>query len=621
MVLLTESTSLPTSEQSPFLQKRCNCLKRQLSKKPWQFVGSLLFILVSLFPIQVRSQELVYIDYIESFKTAPDTNAVSLPIVKKENRLKSNSCITFRIEHEQVPDSVVKCLEVAADIWRSCLNINSNKSIRLQLKWEDLPYDEDVIIKVTYVKNNDNNFIPTSLYYCLMSDLPNEGYPDATITINKNVSWDCGYSIENGYSTRSLNYAMLRSIAVALGFGSSISLTKLNTGSIVKFQFSQGHSLFENLLVSENGIWLKSLRNKGREQNDSIINYCTGVYGNVYIDGDFNNATEREKYKMYTPSNYENSKSLIYLDNKNSLMHYSLDKQTKYLQIDTVTINVLNKLGWSLVDSNVNNISIVGSGIPESGVTSAYISHLFYIEGDGKDEISDARWSFYLPTIDGNQSLQKTAEGTQSFTIDKVSSPENFAINVNGDIYGKIIFTGVLNGTPINLQYNITLELKPSISNVIFDIKNNEIENSYDVICKVDYKGSDFLYVTLEEEYGSSLRSQFVREPYLAHFVCGNVASPYYAWIDIKAENKYGSEVYTIELPPYNSMRRMQNLISSKVHILTDNDYSEIKVYKSSGLLIKTIKDTTETGSLQSGIYILEYFKGCSKVKTTKLIK
>ena len=68
-------------------------------------------------------------------------------------------------------------------------------------------------------------------------------------------------------------------------------------------------------------------------------------------------------------------------------------------------------------------------------------------------------------------------------------------------------------------------------------------------------------------------------------------------------------------------MRRMQNLISSKVHILTDNDYSEIKVYKSSGLLIKTIKDTTETGSLQSGIYILEYFKGCSKVKTTKLIK
>ncbi len=64
MVLLTESTSLQTSEQSSLLQIHCNCLKRQLSKRPWQFVGSLLFILVSLFPIQVRSQELVYIDYI-----------------------------------------------------------------------------------------------------------------------------------------------------------------------------------------------------------------------------------------------------------------------------------------------------------------------------------------------------------------------------------------------------------------------------------------------------------------------------------------------------------------------------------------------------------------------------
>lgn len=71
----------------------------------------------------------------------------------------------------------------------------------------------------------------------------------------------------------------------ALGFGSSLSLTPLSTGSIIKFPFTQGHSLFDKLLVSDNGIWLKDLNNKGRIQNPEIVEFCTGVKGEVYIDG------------------------------------------------------------------------------------------------------------------------------------------------------------------------------------------------------------------------------------------------------------------------------------------------------------------------------------------------
>ena len=89
---------------------------------------------------------------------------------------------------------------------------------------------------------------------------------------------------------------------------------------------AQGHSLFDKLLVSDNGIWLKDLNNKGRIQNPEIVEFCTGVKGEVYIDGLYNNSTEKKNYKMYTPSNYENTKSLVYLDNEQSLMHYSLDK-------------------------------------------------------------------------------------------------------------------------------------------------------------------------------------------------------------------------------------------------------------------------------------------------------
>ncbi len=583
-------------------------------------VGFILFIIVSLYSQIASSQETVYVDYVESFNVTHDTSAVSLPILNKRNRLKSNSCISFKIEHENnVPDSVVKCLEAATDIWRSSLNINSNYGIKLRLVWEDLPNDEDVKTKVLYFKDIDNNYVPASLYYSLRPDLQHDDSYDAIITINKNINWDCGYSIEKNYGIRNLNYAMLRSIAVALGFGSSLSLAKLSSGTIVKFPFSQGHSLFDNLLVSENGIWLKNLNNTGRNQNPEIINFCTGINGSVHIDGNYINAEEKEKYKMYTPSNFENTKSLVYLDNTKSLMHYSLDKASKKLQIDSVTANVLNKLGWNVIISNQNNIKIIGSDIPESGITSAYTSHLFYLDGEGKDKISNAKWSFYLPAIDGNELLQKSEEGTLSFNIDKISNPDNYEINVNGDIYGKIIFTGLLNGNLINLQYNVTLELKPSISNVTFVKQDNGNENSYDIVCKVDYKGSDYLYVTLEEEYGSSLRSQFVREPYLAHFVCSNITSPYYAWVDIKVENQYGNDVYTIELPPY--LKNQQNSVSNKISSLSDDDFTRIRVYKSNGCYVKTIKEDAEIYELPSGMYILEYFRGNSKIKTSKLLK
>lgn len=149
--------------------------------------------------------------------------------------------------------------------------------------------------------------------------------------------------------------------------------------------------------------------------------------------------------------------------------------------------------------------------------------------------------------------------------------------------------------------------------------RNNVNGNSYDVVCKVDYKGSDYLYVTLEEEYGSSLRSQFVREPYLAHFVCSNINSPYYAWIDIKVENTYGSDIYTIELPPDYYMR--SPLIPNNIQSSSNSDFTEIKVYNSGGCYIKTIKRDSELKNFPPGLYVLKYYKEKSMVKTSKFLK
>ena len=130
----------------------------------------------------------------------------------------------------------------------------------------------------------------------------------------------------------------------------------------------------------------------------------------------------------------------------------------------------------------------------------------------------------------------------------------------------------------------------------------------------MDYKGAECLYVSLEEEYSSLLRSQFVREPYLAHFICSNISSNYYAWIDIRAENKYGSDIYTIELPPLSNSakRKLSNrIIPQKA---TEN-ITSIKVYNSNGFYLK------ETISMSSGIYILNFYNGDTLVKSSKLLK
>lgn len=579
-------------------------------------VGFLFFLWAFFYPMEVASQETIAIEHIESFSETSEPNGMSLPIAKKEDRLKSGSRLTFQILYdENVPDTVVKCLQVAADIWRSCLNINANHAITLQLAWEDLPNNEDIKNNVQYVIGKNYNLIPSSLYYSVKSNEKNNRPFDAKITINKNLNWDCGYNVENKAGVRNLSYAMLRSIAVALGFGSTLTLAKYNSEPVVKFQHSQGHSLFENMLVSEQGIWLKDQSNTGKKQNPKILDFCTGVYGDVYISG----MHTPSQYKMYTPASYEDNKSLMYLDNKQSLMHYSLDKQTKKLQIDTLTTNVLNKMGWDIAVPN-SDFQIIGEGIAESGVTSAYTAHSFHVEGNGKENIKDARWYFYLPSVSGSDSLQKSAEGTLAFNINAISDPDNFVNNVSGDIYGQILFSGTINGIKINLQYNVTLELKPSISSVSVVKRKNDNNDSYDAICKVDYKGADYLYVSLEE-YGSSLRSQFVREPYLAHFVCSNITSPYYAWIDIKVENKYGSEVYTVELPPYYSENNKSKRKSTAANRLSDKDYTRIKIWDIKGHCVKTVKERKDIGLLESGIYILEYYQGNAVIKTSKLSK
>lgn len=319
------------------------------------------------------------------------------------------------------------------------------------------------------------------------------------------------------------------------------------------------------------------------------------------------------RHKMYTPPTYEIGKSMSYLDKNVSLMDYRITNFAKKMQVDSATESILNKIRWN-VEPASNGLSIIGKDIPDSGITSAYTPHSFQIEGDDVEKITNAQWFFYLPKADGTEVLEKSELGNLDFSIEEINNPDNYEINVNGDIYGKILFSCTLKGEVINLQYNVTLELKPSITHVNSVKQTKEGTDSYDLICEVDYRGAEYLYVTIEEEYGPTQRGQFVREPYLAHFVCKDISSLYYAWVDIVAENSYGSETYTIKLAPASE--------TAGIHRLnTVEDYSSIKVFDISGKYVKSFQSIKDIASISSGIYVLQFLKGDKVIRTSKIIK
>ena len=270
----------------------------------------------------------------------------------------------------------------------------------------------------------------------------------------------------------------------------------------------------------------------------------------------------------------------------------------------------------NVLSQGIANLIITGNDIPESGFASAYISHSFRIDGEGRDNITDGKWAFVLPSSNGEETVVKSAEDGLFFDIDSLSNPDDFTISKDGIICGKIRFLGILNGKVVDLQYNVTFELRPTISNVSYTTQKIDGLDSYNAFCKVDYKGADYVYVGVEEEYGSGKMTQFLKKPYSGRFVCRDITSPYYAWIDIEAVNKYGRTVYTIELPPFDDQ---QTAIDNSVG--DDNVYSEIKVYTADGISLKSISDVSAIQSLLPGMYVFKCYRGDKVVRVSKFVK
>ena len=542
--------------------------------------------------------------YCEKFSYGLDDEIMVSPILNKSKRLNKNAGI-IEITTDNLPDSMITCIRAAADIWQSVLC--NPKPIILHFS-STLSTQVDVEISVGYFQKDGNAF-PASYFYNFISERSEfDDIPDALITIHLGAGWSCDNATEAVYGEKNLTFAMLRSIGITLGFGSSVTSLIRRGEQIIHFGTNYGYSPCDYLIFSSSGKKLVDIPNIGVSSSPELNKFVTDNSG-IYVlkmDAD---------HLLYTPPCYCPYKSMIYLDNPGSLMYYDLLHGSKILSVDDVTIEIINAIGWN-VPKNTIELNIVGVGIEDNGLASAYTSHSFTIDNPSRADLVDCEWLYTLPLKDGTRKEIKRSFGEMTFEIPAIDDENKYDININGDIYGFIEFNAKCNGENVYASYKVSLELKPRILNVQF-VSRNYSDNQlfYDLYYNVEYCGSDYIEIEVESEYNPLLRVNRFSEPFLAHAVSRSIPVDYDSWIYIKAKNKYGSATKTISLPAGWSM---ENEI---LKIEEAEKSRRINVYDAFGFYVMTIEAENELSRLQNGMYILNYIEDNQIVGISKYLK
>lgn len=579
----------------------------------------IIIILCNYF--NIFAQDYVEITYSDTFEAAKSKWS-NLPMLHKSLRTNTGSPSIIISSDLELDDQTNKVVEYVMSVWEAHIVNGVNLYINIEMSNDIV---EDIQTVVRY-QENDGIIYPVALRAYLDKQSERDTtYPDGIIRINSKTSWD--YALGDNISSNGKNLALgiMRSMARIMGFGSNISI---NENGEYFFLDKRFHSIFNTLVSNSSGKFLNSIGiNKGKP-NPQLKSYIDEP--NQF----FSVSTKNGSYKLASPPYSRNNLPFVYLDldeNNTSLMSSNLSVGNYILQIDKATQDILNQLGWNT--QTPSPIIIVGENIPETGLVSAYESHNFTISN--KDiPITNPKWVLTIPEANGNvESIILNDNGLRC-TTPPITNEKKYKINSDGDIEAHLVFYCKSNGKEIKTPpYNVHFELKPLIEYAtITDIHDNAPYASYNASYVVKYRGADKIKVSVEEEYGSKTKSCYIIEPYIATGVADHITSPYYAWIDFVAENKYGKSTYTIELQPYgvtsypcasntNKKNHLEKTQYSNNICLNNND-EIIEVYDALGIKIGTYKTMADLNSLPfSGLLIVKRVSNNKVIETFKIIR
>ena len=493
-----------------------------------------------LFNVDIFAQEYVELTYSDTYEVA-QSNMQNLPMLNKSLRKNAGSPSIIISGDAEFNEQTSNVIDYVMSVWESHIVNGVNLNVKIELSNSIV---EDIQTVVRYQVRNDVLY-PVALNAYMDNSYERENpYEDGIIRINSNTVWDYALGDNISPSGKNLALGLMRAMARIMGFGSTVSI---NDNGDYYFVDKTYHSIFNTLVSNSSNKNLTSIDINNGKPNSLLKSYIEESNQSFWITA--NNG----KYKLASSPYSYNNVPFAYLEQDSdnaSLMSANLSTGTYVLQIDETTQDILNSLGWNT--QKPASITIIGEDVPETGLASAYESHRFTISK--KDiSITNPQWTLNIPDSNGDLEIITLKDEGLSCTTPPITDENKYIINSDGEIEAQLFFTCVSNGQVIKTPpFKIYFELKPIIEYAtILDIHDNAPYVSYDATYKVKYRGTDRIKVSVEEEYGSKVKSRYINEPYIAFGTADHITSPYYAWIDFIAENEYGKSIYTIELQPY----------------------------------------------------------------------
>lgn len=393
-----------------------------------------IIIIIIICPFTLYSQ---VVECIENNNSYNLENIVFYPSdnIKKARSNKNNTGMIY-VDYSECPtfpDSLKIAVDAATEIWNSYMS--SGDYLNLKIMYEDLSNTE-IKTSIYYKSNSENIYYPLCLYRKKYNETALNN-TDAIISINKNIDWCIGIGKTN-YNQNKLSIAILKSIAIALGFGSSV---KRNARKDIVFGFNKGMSIFDTLIFNEDGLFMKNIKNS---QHNELKKMVQPSYGYLYAH------KKEDIYKLYAPSTFDENNSLKTFLCSNTLMSINNNNALDFA-IDSITLNVLNALGWNFKENINNNFEICTNETDDSGILSAYQSHKFFIKPNDI-VIKEPYWEYLLPLKDGTYKIVKTSNDV-NFSISAIDDENLYKHTLEGDIRGFINFCGIVNGKEIKCTH------------------------------------------------------------------------------------------------------------------------------------------------------------------------
>lgn len=280
-------------------------------------------------------------------------------------------------------------------------------------------------------------------------------------------------------------------------------------------------------------------------------------------------------------------------------------------------IGITPQGGNSFVQNAENPaITIECEDISDNGHISAYCSYRFFIK-ESNLSIVDPTWTLKMTLKDGTTENVNLQDNGLSCTTPIIENEDRYRISVDGDIEALLQFSCNINGEEQKaIPFKIYFELKPLIEYATIEkiVVGNYPYSSYDAHYKVKYRGAEEIEISLEEEYGGAIRSWYSREPYITYGIVTGITSPFRAWIDFEATNKYGKSLYTIELGPYGEVVGIEDVIVNQ----TDDQF---EVYNLHGILVGRFGRIEEVRQIHlTGPVIIKHLRNNKIVEILKMV-